>query len=296
MKKTTTNEPAFSPTKHGFGNVSESIPQGEETLSSRTNVFAHLLRVAHRSVQERGFFLTLRQGPKYVATFVKRRRAWRKVEGEDIFDQTFGTDTTATLQPEDFASTSPNLRHAQYYRATPSRMFDRIMDALSIRHEDFVFIDFGSGKARTLFLADKFPFKRLIGVELSPRLHAIAQKNVEIYQSKTQKSDKFEVVCADAASYDLPIENSVFYFFDPFNLPVMSAVLQNIRQSLEKHPRKIFIVYVNPNQSGAMRQSDFLECVYAFNPDTLKDTPEHLLSIPWNIYANRLYDEKSLRG
>jgi hypothetical protein len=230
----------------------------------------------------------LAQGPKYLTTYVERRRAWRKVEREDPFDRTFGTDTAATLQPEDFACTSQNLRHAQYYVATPSRIFDRIMAALHIRHEHFIFIDFGSGKARTLFLADKFPFKRLIGVELSPRLHAIAQKNVEIYQSKTQKSNKFEVVCVDAASYDLPVENSVFYFFDPFNLPVMSAVLENIKQSLEKYPRKIFIVYVNPNQWAAMSRSEFLDCIYEFKPDSLEGTPEHLLSIPWNIYTNRV--------
>jgi hypothetical protein len=38
----------------------------------------------------------------------------------------------------------------------------------------------------------------------------------------------------------------VFYFFDPFELPVMGPVIDNMKKSLENHPRKVFIAYVNP--------------------------------------------------
>ncbi len=246
----------------------------------------HLFKVARRSTKERGLVETLRGGPAYLRTYLRRLRAWRRLEQEDGFDRQYGTDTTTILHSSDFGATSENLRYAEYFRSTPPRLFARIMAAINIRHEDFIFIDFGSGKGRTLLLASEFPFKRIIGVEFSPKLHVIAQKNTQIYQSKTQKSKTFELECVDAVSYTLPIENTVFYFFDPFKLPVMSAVLENIRKSIEKHPRRVFIVYVNPNQWVAMSRSGFLETVYESRGGAPETSAEAQLSIPWIIYTN----------
>jgi len=244
----------------------------------------HLLRVARISLKERGAMETLKQGPAYLITHVRRRMAWRTLEREDGFDEKYGTDTTTILGPGDFGSTSENLGHAVLYLPTLPRTLKRIISVMNIPYEDFVFIDFGSGKGRTLLIASEFPFKRIIGVELSPRLHAIAQKNIQIYRSETQKCNNFELECVDATSYALPIEKTVFYFFDPFKLPVMSVVLENIRQSLEKQPRKIFIAYVHPTHSNLMDQSGFLECVYFSKGGPPEDQPEH----PWVIYTNSL--------
>jgi len=44
---------------------------------------------------------------------------------------------------------------------------------------DFIFIDLGSGKGRTLLMASDYPFRRIVGVELLLALHQIAQENLE---------------------------------------------------------------------------------------------------------------------
>jgi SAM-dependent methyltransferase len=244
----------------------------------------HLWKIARDAVEERGLAQTLTQGPKYLATYLRRRNAWQKLEEADGFDKKYGTDTTIMLGPADFGVSSEQVRHASLYRATLPRTFERIIEAMDIRHEDYIFIDFGSGKGRTLLLASELPFKKIIGVELSPKLHEVAQKNVEIYHSKTQKGSNIELACTDATSYPLPVENTVFYFFDPFELPIMSAVVENMKRSLQKHPRKVFIAYVNPTYCVAMEQSGFLERIHS----TRGGPPESGKEYPWSIYKNKM--------
>jgi SAM-dependent methyltransferase len=261
-----------------------------------TTEWGHLLRVARRSIKEHGIVVTLKESSGYLGRYRRIRKAWRHIDQEDPFDRMHGTDTTAFLQPEDFGTTSEHLQSAQYYRATPSRTFTRIMEGVDIRYEDFVFIDFGSGKGRTLLLASEYPFKRIVGVEFAPALHAIAQNNIRVYQSATQQCKHVASVCADATSYALPIDPTVYYFFDPFKLPVMSAVLDNIKQSLQKHPRKIFLIYVNPELASTLDQAGFLERMYDLEQNVQPNSPEHRLPLSWSIYiyTNSLYTSHSL--
>ena len=68
--------------------------------------------------------------------------------------------------------------------------------------EQLVFVDLGSGKGRTLLLASEYPFRRIVGVELSPKLHRIAKTNVEKFRSEEQRCRTFALHCMDAVRYD----------------------------------------------------------------------------------------------
>ncbi|HSS98535.1 MAG TPA: hypothetical protein VLK33_15975, partial [Terriglobales bacterium] len=60
------------------------------------------------------------------------------------------------------------------YQPTESALFHEMLDSLKIDFREFTFIDLGSGKGRTLLMASDYPFRRIIGVELFPALHAVA--------------------------------------------------------------------------------------------------------------------------
>ena len=74
------------------------------------------------------------------------------------------------------------------YQPTEAHLFHEMLEAL--REEthadfhDFVFIDLGSGKGRTLLMASDYPFRRIIGVELLPALHQAAQDNLGKYPKR----------------------------------------------------------------------------------------------------------------
>ncbi len=92
---------------------------------------------------------------------------------------------------------------------------------------DFTFIDLGSGKGRTLLMASDYPFRRIIGVELLPSLHKIAQENLRLYKSKTQKCFALESICGDATDFPLPADPLVIFLFNPFPESGMRRVVAN---------------------------------------------------------------------
>jgi hypothetical protein len=76
-----------------------------------------------------------------------------------------------------------------YFPIEPDR-FQRVLESFDIALEGLTFIDFGSGKGRTLLMASEYPFRQIIGLEFSPELHRIAESNITRYFSPTQKCRK----------------------------------------------------------------------------------------------------------
>jgi hypothetical protein len=163
---------------------------------------------------------------------------------ERAFDITFGVDTVGMFEVSDLLLDNKNRRYSTAYHATPLKLFQEAFDGLSIDYNNFIFIDFGSGKGRALLLASELPFKKIIGIEFVPELHFAALENIRRYRSKTQKCHAIESVLMDASAFALPKEKLICYFYNPFTEEIMSGVLSNIRLSLVEHPRDIYIIYV----------------------------------------------------
>ncbi len=119
-------------------------------------------------------------------------------------------------------------------------------DHTTLAFRDFTFIDLGSGKGRTLLMASDYPFVRILGVELLPSLHQIAQENLRRYKSESQKCFTLESICADATAFQLPADPLVIFLFNPFPESGMRQVIANLDQSLREHPRPVYVLYHNP--------------------------------------------------
>lgn len=170
-------------------------------------------------------------------------------------------DTGDWTYLSDLEITSPNWIYGTNYAGSEPPRFLAALSCLNIRFEDFLFVDFGSGKGRALLMASEFPFKRIIGVEFSPELHAIAQRNIKQYESPTQKCKSIDSVCLDFTDWQLPMESCVLYFYDPCEDPVLVKVLSNIRRSLEAHARPLYLIYVAPKNERLLDLAEFLRKV-----------------------------------
>jgi SAM-dependent methyltransferase len=135
---------------------------------------------------------------------------------------------------------------AAAYGATPRPVFFRILKSLPVRYERFTFVDLGSGKGAVLLYAAELPFKKVIGVELSPGLHRIAERNIAGYRGKRIKCNDVESVCADAAAYALPPEPTIIFLFNPFRGRTLETVAKTIGSSLRAHPREAIVIYYHP--------------------------------------------------
>jgi hypothetical protein len=132
------------------------------------------------------------------------------------------------------------------YQPTDPSLFQEMMSRLPIEFDEFTFVDLGSGKGRTLLMASEYPFRRIIGVEILPELHQFAQENLALYKSGSQKCFALDAVCGDATDFPFPPEPTVLYLFNPLPQSGLRRVMANLGQSLNIHPRPLYIFYHNP--------------------------------------------------
>lgn len=186
-------------------------------------------------------------GPsQLIKEYSKSRKDYPGFAVCDEFDATHGIETSTRVHPTDLKTDSPNRICSVGYWPTRPEIFEEALSALNIRHEDFIFIDFGSGKGRVLLLASNYPFRKIIGVEFSSELHVLAQDNIRHYTSNTQKCRDITSLYMDFTEFRLPREPLVLFFYNPASSEVMATVATNIARSLLENERPIFVIYVTP--------------------------------------------------
>ena len=147
------------------------------------------------------------------------------------------------------------LFHSPYQPTEPA-LFHKMMASLPIEFDKFTFIDLGSGKGRTLLMASEYPFMKIIGVELLPELHQIAQENLASYKSESRKCFTLEAVCGDATDFPFPAEPVVLYLFNPLPEAGLRQVLRNIERGPRADSRTVYVVYHNPQLDRVLIESE----------------------------------------
>jgi len=110
-----------------------------------------------------------------------------------------------------------------------------------------------------LLMASDYPFKRIIGVEFMPELHRAAQKNIAGYSSDRQQCRQIEAACMDARDFQFPPGPLVVYLFNPFSESTFARVMENLRHSVERSARPVYIAYRFAEFGKLLAQSDRLE-------------------------------------
>lgn len=195
-------------------------------------------------------------------------RTAHKRELAEAFDARFGTDTSRAFHWSDLEATGGDVPSLWRYYPITRAGFDPAMNAIDVALDDFTFVDLGSGKGRALFYAADWPFRRIVGVEIAPALHEIAIGNTRVYSSPSQRCDRFELVCSDAAVWEPPDEKLLVYVFQPFPEDVFASVMRNLAASLSRRARPLVLVYLNPIFERTVLAPGFLETVAKNEPKT----------------------------
>ncbi len=197
-----------------------------------------------------GFFPTSKRFVSALWEFVRESTPARRRQryGDVEYDWDFRVDTTgATVGWRDRL-----LGHFHSpYQPTEPALFHEMLASLiqaspKIDFREFTFIDIGSGKGRALLMAADYPFRRVLGIELLPALHRVAQENIKKYKSDSQQCFAIECLLADAGEFAFPPEPTVLYLFNPLPESGLAKLVSNIEHSLRKHPRPVFVLYHNP--------------------------------------------------
>jgi SAM-dependent methyltransferase len=148
------------------------------------------------------------------------------------------------------------------YQPSEPGLFHEILRGLQIDYARFTFIDLGSGKGRTLLMASDFPFRRILGAEIIPELHAIAQENIQRYRDANQQCLVLDTWLGDARDFQFPLESMVVYLFNPFPAEILQEVLKNLHTSLTNMPRESYVIYHNLIHEGVARSMSFLRPIH----------------------------------
>lgn len=169
--------------------------------------------------------------------------------GPHPFDLHHGVDTTGLIWGESLTSNGSSAAGywaTGYYGIAPS-VLETALDRLALPWEDFTFVDIGCGKGRALLLATRYPFRQLLGVELSPTLAAVAQENVERFNPPWRQPNlAITVTAADATTIPLPEGPLLLFLYHPFAAPVMRRFLNHVQAAARSQSREIYLLYTNP--------------------------------------------------
>jgi hypothetical protein len=119
----------------------------------------------------------------------------------------------------------------------------------------------GSGKGAVLLYALDYPFPRIVGVELSERLHRVAQCNLEraLAAAPAGRPRRVECLRMDVTAFPIPPEPVICYLSNPFKGKALDAVVANLRRSLAERPRGAAVVYYHPlSRHAAWDEAPFL--------------------------------------
>lgn len=145
------------------------------------------------------------------------------------------------------------------YQPTERALFHEMLAELHVDFHEFVFVDIGSGKGRVLLMAADHPFRRVVGVELLPALHRVAEENIRRYKNSSQQCFQVEAFCGDARNFEFPLDPLVIYLFNPLPEAGLAEVMENLEHSLQQHPRAVFLIYHNPLLEPVLLQCIFLQ-------------------------------------
>ncbi|MDO8577605.1 MAG: class I SAM-dependent methyltransferase [Dehalococcoidales bacterium] len=143
------------------------------------------------------------------------------------------------------------------YTYTPGNWWDlKGTLGYNVSRED-VFIDFGSGKGRMVYVAARnYHFKKVIGVEKSEDLCAIARSNIRKNLHRL-KCRNVELISTNVLDYEVPDDVSIVYMYNPFAGAVFADTIGKLNRSLTRHPRKLRLIYRNPTMHDLLVQNGF---------------------------------------
>lgn len=161
------------------------------------------------------------------------------------FDRTRRVRTSGEVSLER-AGLAQAVDSEAYQPARPAHIREALRSLCLQDASSYTYVDLGSGKGRTLFIAAEQPFREIIGVELTPVLHAEACRNEKTFRQRRNGCHRIRPVHGNAMHLEFPAGPLVLYMFNPFGVVTVREVLRNLYRSLEEQRRHVIVVLLWP--------------------------------------------------
>lgn len=187
------------------------------------------------------------------------------------YDRAHGSDTSGYIPMDALLTGHPAESHGSPYAGVQPSVVRTTLNSLPTVN-GFTFVDLGCGKGRPMLVATEFPFREVVGVELSPLLVASAQENARLFARRFPERPRVRVEQADATTFPMPDGNVVLFIYNSFDRELMQKVAENVEDALVREPdRIIYVLYCNPVSGDCFDASKLLTRRFA---RTLAYAPE----------------------
>lgn len=153
-------------------------------------------------------------------------------------------------------SSEDDNHHA--YEPTPYTVLERLVESGYLTVDTHL-LDYGCGKGRVGFYLAWKTGCHSVGIEYNPEFYQAAIQNRETFPYK----EKTEFVLQDAERYPVASDDTDCYFFNPFSVKILKAVIGRIKESWYEKPRQIrlFFYYPDAEYMGYLMTEAALEFV-----------------------------------
>ena len=176
-------------------------------------------------------------------------------------EKKYGINTTGINKLKRLSVIGGNKKHASIYQAANYYLLEKVFNYLNEEKATGTLVDFGSGKGRIMAVAAYYGYENIKGIEFAPALSAAAEKNIKTIQPLYPDTN-FVIITENAVNYKVEKEDSIFFFFNPFDEKIVLRVVKNILDSLKVYPRKVYVVYINPMHKEIFESAGFIEEYY----------------------------------
>lgn len=173
-----------------------------------------------------------------------------------VIDRWLGIDTM-TVPP--FERRSGVLNDSVHYEPPDYLQLWHTVRRMRLTPTDVVY-EIGCGLGRVVCDMARRPVERVVGIELCPELGRVAESNAARLRGR-RASVEIRLTDAAHAEYD---GGTAYFMFNPFGAATMSAVMDRIRESLDRAPRSVRVVYMNPLHADVLDGQPWLECRQRF--------------------------------
>lgn len=120
----------------------------------------------------------------------------------------------------------------------------------------------GCGKGRALCVAAHYGIPQLTGIDISEDLLRYAEQNLQQTIKKVHPIPKYKLLLRDAFYFPIANNCDVVFLYNPFDEIILSGVLNHISESLEKHPRAFYLIYITPLNHTMIIDAGFKQVFY----------------------------------
>jgi SAM-dependent methyltransferase len=182
------------------------------------------------------------------------------------FDRLHRVDTSGLIYADGLITGHEHDSHSSGYYATAPSMFHSAMTGWGatlagsgFKLSEYTFVDIGCGKGRAVMLASEYGFREIIGVELNPRLAAVAQRNLTRWMRTRRKCRNVRIVHGDALSIPVPDGPVLLYFFNSFEREMVELLLARLVEVASIRTAPIDLIYVHPEHGALFAQTPAIQ-------------------------------------